>query len=76
MTDEEWGRLPGAVTKHYGPCPGCELRRAGSLHRGSARLWQGRAGRARENDGTDPVSDVTLDDAERHLAAIGDEEGK
>jgi hypothetical protein len=55
------------------PCPACDNPQAGPLHRTSARLWQGRADRAREN-GTDPVSGVTLAEAERHLAAIGDEE--
>lgn len=62
------------VSRFYTQCPACDNPQAGPLHRGSTRLWQGRAERARENGGTDPVSGVTLAEAERHLAAIGDEE--
>jgi hypothetical protein len=56
-------------------CPACGSKQAGPLHRTSIRLWQGRAERARHNGGTDPVSHVTLEDAERHLAAIRSDEG-
>jgi hypothetical protein len=55
---------------HYIPCPACDNQAAGPLHRTSVRLWRGRAERAQGNDGADPLSGVTLEDAERHLAAI------
>jgi len=52
----------------FKPCPACGRQQAGPIHRTSVRLWQGRADRAADNDGTDPLSGVTSDEAERHLA--------
>lgn len=59
------------IAANWIPCPACSDQQAGPIHRTSARLWQGRADRARSHEGTDPLSGVTLDDATRHLAAIG-----
>lgn len=50
-------------------CPACgEL--TGGVHRKGVRLWEGRRDRALANDGTDPVSGVSLGDAQRHLAYL------
>jgi hypothetical protein len=54
----------------YVPCHSCGNQQAGPLHRTSEHLWRDRAERARANDGTDPVSGVSLAEAERHLDRI------
>ena len=70
VTHEEAQRARASFWARFIPCPACDRRQAGPLHRTSARLWQGRADRARRHEGTDPVSGVTLEDAERHLSKI------
>lgn len=52
------------------PCHSCDSQQAGPLHRTSEHLWRERAERARADDGTDPVSGVSLAEAERHLDRI------
>jgi hypothetical protein len=63
------------LARDFPPCPYCGVQQAGPIHRKSEDLWRGRAGRARENEGIDPVSGVTLEDAECHLAGIFAGEG-
>ena len=71
VTHEEAERARASLMARFIPCPACEIQQAGPIHRTSAQLWQGRAERARRHEGTDPVSHVTLENADRHLAAIG-----
>jgi len=62
-------KQPGALPL-FKPCAACGGLQAGPAHRKSLLLWTRRGERASANGGTDPVSGVTLDDAQRHLAAI------
>jgi hypothetical protein len=63
-------RFGAYIAATYKPCPACDRQQAGPVHRTNVKLWTIRADRARRHDGVDPVSGVTLADAEWHLAVI------
>lgn len=70
VTPEEAEEARTRLMASYTPCEACGIQQAGPIHRTSARLWTGRAERARPGDGIDPLSGTSLDAAERHLAVI------
>lgn len=70
VTPAEARQALADLMARYVPCDACGNQQAGPLHRTSARLWQGRADRARRNGDVDPVSGLTLTEAERHLAVM------